>query len=200
MGRLAGQFKPLNLTLAAALLVMAASGFLWRSNQMSSSKLTVQRPEGPTAFVHDYGGIITTLPTGLNQTLQNLIQTHDIEIVIVTIGNTPDEMTLEQLALKLIDSWQIGAFSSDRGLLLLVAADSRKLNIGVSAGLKGIFTDTFCRHIQNWQWQSLFDTGKIDAALSKVVAEIENRANLTLSGDFTPADIQSYDQNLPPGP
>ena len=46
MPRLAKQFKPLNLALAATLLAMAAGGFLWRNCQMSPRQLTVQRPAG----------------------------------------------------------------------------------------------------------------------------------------------------------
>lgn len=200
MRRLAGQFKPLNLTIAAVLLLMAAGGFLWRSNQMSAVKLAAERPPGPTAFVYDYAKILTTPPTELNLSLQRLQQTQNIETIIVTFGKKPDGMPLAQLARKLIDNWQIGETYQERGLLLLIAAEGRKMQIGVRAGLTEIFTDTFCRHIQDWRWRPILDAGETYAALLKVVAEIETRAQQTRSGDFTSADIQRFDHDLRPGP
>ena len=200
MPRLAKQFKPLNMGAAALMLMVAAGGLLWRNCQMPPRQLTAQRPPGSEAFVFDYAGILAHPVRKLDPSLEDLRENHSIETVIVTFTKQPEELSLERLARKLMEDWQIGGSLEGRGILLLVAAQSRRIQVSVGSGLKQIYTDDFCRRIQNWQWPALFEEGRMVEALAGVVAEILNRARLTQAGDFTPADIQHYDRQIPAGP
>ena len=95
MTRLAKQFKPLNLTAAVLLLLMAAGGFLWRSQQISNDILGETRPSDPTTLVFDYARLLSENEPSLNRALKSLNEAHELETIIVTVENIPDELTME---------------------------------------------------------------------------------------------------------
>ena len=200
MGRLAGQFKPLNLIIVVLLLVVAVGGFIWRGRQINPARLDEERPDGQFQFVYDYARVFEKPPTDLNRFLEYIRSNHAIETVVVTYSKSPDDMTLPALARDLIEKWQIGQSLNGGGILLLVAVSDRNLHIGVSDGLKEIFTEQFRRHMQNWHWRTLVSAENIEPALSAVAAEIDRRAGLAKSDAFTKADVFRYDRDLPAGP
>lgn len=60
--------------------------------------------------------------------------------VVVVSVNSLDGQTIEQYAFDLFNHWGIGA-KDNRGILLLVAPNERKVRIEVGCGLESILTD-----------------------------------------------------------
>ena len=176
MTRLAKQFKPLNLAVAALLLLLAAGGFLWRSHQISSSTVASTRPTDQTTLVFDYARLLTESEADLNQTLRIQKQAYEIEIAVVTVEEIPDGMTLEALAGQLLGDWDIGRQQNGKGILILAASNARKVQLSVTAGLINAFPDSFLRQIQKWPWQTYFHQKELSKGINRLLSEIEARA------------------------
>ena len=196
MARLAGQFKPLNLCIAAVLLLLAAGGFLWRSHQMDVLRLATDRPADKTTSVFDYARLLSDKELDLNRVLKKLRDIYGIETVVVTVEDIPDEVTASELARRLIENWQIGRARNGRGILILAATNARQLQLSVTAGLDRFFSDEFRRHIQDWPWHEYFNSNQISSGITGAVKQIEKRARLIEKDGSTPADIRRYDHQL----
>ncbi len=62
------------------------------------------------------------------------------QIAVVTVGTTDDE-PIADYAVQLEDAWKVGAKGTDRGVILLVSIEDRKLFISTGYGLEGVVTD-----------------------------------------------------------
>jgi uncharacterized membrane protein YgcG len=176
MPRLAERFKPLNLILTILLLVVATGGFFWRSHQINARKPSSSRPDKQSTHIFDYARLLSNAEPDLNRAIVHLKDTCDIEPIVVTVTTVPDELTLPELARRLIEDWQIGANLNGRGILILAASDVRQVHLAVGSGLFDTFTDSFRRQIQEWPWQTYFEDGSVPDGLRRALAQIETRA------------------------
>jgi uncharacterized protein len=55
--------------------------------------------------------------------------------------------TIEQYALRVVESWKLGRRGVDDGALLLVAKNDRKIRIEVGYGLEGALNDATAKRI-----------------------------------------------------
>ncbi len=62
------------------------------------------------------------------------------QVAVVTVQTTGDE-PIADYAVQLEDAWKVGAKGTDRGVILLVAIEDRKLFISTGYGLEGVITD-----------------------------------------------------------
>ena len=173
MPRLAKQFKPLNLAIAAILLLLAAGGFLWRSQQMSSGIPDAPRPAGQTSGIYDYARLLSGNETRLNQVLKKHDEAYEIETVVVTAAEIPAGMTSMALAEQLLVNWNIGKARNGRGILILAVSDVREVHLSVTATLASAFPEYLLREIQQWPWQAYFQKKNLSDGLYRVLAHIE---------------------------
>ena len=173
MTRLAEQFKPLNLAIAAVLLILAAGGFLWRSQQMSSGIPDAPRPTGQTSGIYDYARLLSGNETRLNQVLKKHNETYEIETVVVTAAEIPAGMTSVALAEQLLINWNIGKTHNGRGILILVVSDVREVHLSATATLASEFPEHLLHEIQKWPWQAYFQKKNLSDGLYRVLAHIE---------------------------
>ena len=68
------------------------------------------------------------------------------QIAVLIVASVAPE-TIEQYALRVVESWQLGRKSVDDGALLLVAKQDRKLRIEVGYGLEGALNDATAKRI-----------------------------------------------------
>lgn len=173
MSRLAKQFRPLNLIIAILLLLVATGGFLWRKHQIDARKPASVRPEDPSTHVFDYGRLLSAAEPDLNRTMAHVKDTYGIETIVVTVATVPDELTLPELARRLSDNWQIGGALDGRGILILAAAEARRVYLDIGSGLSDRFTDAFRRQIQDWPWQTYFEEGSVADGIRRALAQVE---------------------------
>ena len=176
MARLAKQFKPLNLTVAALLLLMAAGGFLWRNQQISTGILEKTRPADQTTLVFDYARLLRENEADLSRRLERIGKTYDVETVVVTVEDLPDQLTLDALAGQLMETWDIGRTRNGHGILILAASNARKVRLSVTAELVYAFPDSFLNQIQDWPWQTYFQKRELYTGIIRVLGDIESRA------------------------
>lgn len=84
--------------------------------------------------------------TILEQQLAQFEASKGSQIALLIVASTQPE-TIEQYAIRVVDSWKLGRKGVDDGVLLLVAKNDRTLRIEVGYGLEGILPDAVAKRI-----------------------------------------------------
>lgn len=82
----------------------------------------------------------------LEQQLAQFEASKGSQIALLIVASTQPE-TIEQYAIRVVDSWKLGRKGIDDGVLLLVAKNDRALRIEVGYGLEGILPDALAKRI-----------------------------------------------------
>jgi uncharacterized protein len=129
---------------ALRLLLTAALGGIW----LASATLHAQQPIPPlTGRVTDPTGTLTaTDREALEQKLAAFEARKGSQIVVLMVPTTAPE-AIEQYALRVAETWQIGRGEIDDGIVLVIAKDDRRLRIEVGYGLEGAIPDASARRI-----------------------------------------------------
>lgn len=91
--------------------------------------------------VNDYAHIFTASETKeLNAYLYSIDRQSDLQIAVLTIPSLEGE-SLEDYSIRVAEKWQIGQKGKDSGVILIIAAQDRKLRIEVGYGLEDRITD-----------------------------------------------------------
>ena len=76
----------------------------------------------------------------LQRFLRQLVERGGAQIQIATVTSLSG-LSIEEASIKITDQWKLGRKKEDRGLLLLLAPNERKIRIEVGQGLEGSLTD-----------------------------------------------------------
>ncbi len=158
-----------------------------------------KRPAGKDVYVYDYAGILADTRESTGRYLEIFKTDYAIEAVIVTAPSLPPTHTIESLGAELFSNWKIGQDTGGRGILLILSDQEKLIKIEVSDELEGVFTDIFCGYIEDQQLKAYFLSNQVDIGLVAVLEEIEQRAQIKHQADFTVADIDQLDNELPAG-
>ena len=91
--------------------------------------------------VNDYARMFTASETQeLNTYLYTIDRNSDLQIAVLTIPSLEGE-SLEDYSIRVAEKWQIGQKGKDSGIILIIAAQDRKLRIEVGYGLEDRITD-----------------------------------------------------------
>ena len=170
----------------------AALGF----RKTFSPDLITDRPVEKDVHIYDSAGILTNIKESTTRYLEIIRTDYAIEAAIVTLPALPQTHTIESLAVELFSNWQIGSATGGRGILLLFADKEKLIKIEVSYELEDVFTDIFCGYIEDKQLKAYFLSNQLEIGLVAVLEEIENRAQIKHSKDYSVADIRQFDQEL----
>lgn len=111
----------------------------------------------------------------LEQQLVALDDSTSNQICIVTIP-TLDDYPIEDYAVKLFRSWGIGNKKTNNGVLILVAAQDRKMRIEVGYGLEGAIPDITTGSIIDNDMKPNFRKGDFYRGLSNAVNSLSKAA------------------------
>jgi uncharacterized protein len=129
-------------------------------------------PERPSRWVTDTAGLIAeSTRTQLDARLESY-QRSSAHQIVVWIGQTIGNLPLDDFAVKTFEAWQIGRKGADDGLLMIVLARDRKIDIEVGYGLESRVTDAAAHRIIHEVMAPLLRDGKPDDALMKGVDAI----------------------------
>ncbi|VVT20490.1 TPM domain-containing protein [Erythrobacter sp. EC-HK427] len=125
----------MRIVLAAVLLPLAAC----RAD--AQSEPDVAAADRPSSPVIDEGEIIPPgIEAELAQRLTEYWNTEQTAIVVNTIPSLAGQ-SIEDYAFTTFNRWGIGAAETDRGVLIVVARDDRRLRIEVGCGLESVLTN-----------------------------------------------------------
>lgn len=117
------------------LLMLAMLGAL------SAPALAITYPPAPDGPIFDQADLLPPdREAALDAKLRALNQRTGDALVVATVNSLEGD-SIEMYAVKLFEAWGIGGKETDKGLLLLVAPNERKVRIEVGYGLHGYVTD-----------------------------------------------------------
>ncbi len=112
--------------------------FILVSTVAALAALEVPRLNGP---VTDEAGLFSqTEYATLTEFLMAVDEQTHIQIAVLTIPSLEGD-SIEDYSIRVADSWKIGQKGKDSGVLLLIAAQDRKVRIEVGYGLEHLITD-----------------------------------------------------------
>lgn len=109
-------------------------------------KAEIPVPELTAQVVDTTGTLSAQQQAELIQKLQAFEDSKGSQIAVLLIPSTQPE-TIEQYALRVAETWQIGRKNIDDGAILVVALEDRALRIEVGYGLEGALTDITANRI-----------------------------------------------------
>lgn len=119
----------------------------------------------PTGYINDRADIISPeVELKLEQFLKDFDKSDSTQISVLTIP-TLDGESLEDYALRVLESWGLGQKGKDNGALLLVAKAERKIRIEVGYGLEGRLTDLLAGRIVDNEVSPRFKQGDFDGGI-----------------------------------
>src|SRR5688572_8466133 len=97
--------------------------------------------------VTDDADIISPAIRGrLSEALKLIHQKGGPQLAVLTVP-TIEDLTIEDAAMKVAQSWKLGTENKDNGILLLVAQKERAVRIEVGQGVEGDLTDAYSKRI-----------------------------------------------------
>lgn len=139
-----------------------------------ADSFTVPKMRGP---VMDRADILHgTTERSLESALRKLWKDTDTQLVVLTVPSLGG-VAIEQASIEVVEQWQLGRKETDKGVLLLVAPQERRMRIEVGQGLEGVLTDAHAKRIIAEQMTPLFVEGDYDSGVVVGVHEILTRTN-----------------------
>jgi len=153
-----------------------------------------------TGWVVDEAGLMDAATrTALTEQLAGLEQKTTDQLVVVTLKSLQGT-SIEDYGYQLGRHWQIGQKDKNNGVLLIVAANERKVRIEVGYGLEGTLTDAVTKLIIESSILPRFKVADFSGGIKRGVEDIVQ----VLSGDaqeWQDRAAQRFSpENAPPAP
>src|ERR1700722_13172745 len=96
----------------------------------------------PTTYVNDFAQVLTPdAHRNIEDLCTKVHQQAQAEIVVVTVKSL-DGLSIEEFTAALEEKWKIGKKGTDRGALVVLSLDPRRLRVETGYGLEGILPDS----------------------------------------------------------
>ena len=104
-------------------------------------------PAKPAARVNDYAGILDPASrAAIEARLADFERESSTQVVVAIIPSLDGE-AIEDVAVRVVETWGLGQKDKNNGVLLLVALSDRRARIEVGYGLEDRLTDALSRRI-----------------------------------------------------
>lgn len=125
-----------------------------------------------TGPVVDRGQILSSsAEKSLDAAIRHLRQSGGSQLQILTVPSL-EGMTIEQAAIQVVETWKLGDAKDDRGVLLMISRDDRRMRIEVGQGNEGALTDVQSKRIIADSITPLFRAGDYDSGVLVGVYQI----------------------------
>lgn len=104
--------------------------------------------------------------------LQNKTETQASVLIVKNLQG----LAIEDYSIRVVDTWGVGQEKTDRGVLLLVAIDDRKMRIEVGQGLEGDIPDAFAKRIIDQNIAPFFRSGNVYGGIEAGIVSIVSLA------------------------
>ena len=168
-------------SLARALLLLLAIVFL--AGPTAAAEPDFPRPAGA---VNDFAGVISAAERDAMENLaREVLQKTGTAVVVATVATVGD-MAADDYATRLYESWGIGKKGEDKGVLILLALQERRVRIETGYGVEGILPDGVAGEILRLHVIPLLKQGDYGKGLSNAVTAVSDviarNAGVTLTG------------------
>ena len=144
----------------------------------------------PKGAINDYAEVITPqYERPMDLLAREVLQKTGTSVVVVTMksieGNEPADY-----ANRLYEAWGIGKKGQDKGVLILLALEERKVQIETGYGVEGILPDGLVGEILDTYVVQYLKEGNYDKGLSNALVAVSSviakDAGISLTGSSTP--------------
>lgn len=146
--------------------------------------------------VNDYAAMLSPETVqGLEGKLAEFERKESTQVVVLTVPTLAGD-SLEDFSIRVAESWRIGQRGTDNGVILVIAAQDRKMRIEVGRGLEGVLTDLLSGRIIRDEIAPRFREGDIDGGVIAGVSAIMS----AVTGEYQaqPRDLRSGRKSAPP--
>ncbi|UCH12689.1 MAG: TPM domain-containing protein [Candidatus Omnitrophota bacterium] len=98
-------------------------------------------------YVNDFANVISAEDERTIEALAQELETETTAQIAVVTMPTTKPSTIEQYAVELFEKWGIGTKEKDNGVLILMAANDKKVRIETGYGLEGAIPDAIANQI-----------------------------------------------------
>lgn len=163
---------------------------------VSAAVAATPLPPRSDRLVYDTAGVIDdSAERELEARHRELLAKAGVALVVVTVPGLVDE-TIDELAVRVGQSWGVGETGQDRGLVVALARDDRKIFVATGYGTEGYLPDgrvgaLLDEHALPYLKQGQFSDGVV--SLSNALLSVSAREyGVTLTG--SPATTQRPEQ------
>lgn len=129
-----------------------------------------------TGPVNDIAGVIDTASArAIDQRIRALHAASGDAIVVTTVGTIEPYGSIEEYAARLFERAGIGDRERDRGVLVLIAVDDRRVRIEVGYGLEEVVTDGFAGDVIRQHMLPAFRSGEYGSGVLAGVTALVRR-------------------------
>ncbi|HOD34880.1 MAG TPA: TPM domain-containing protein [Syntrophales bacterium] len=153
---------------------------------ISAGNLVAEKFPSPTGAVNDFAGVIPPEQRAAMSSLaQEVLEKTGTAVVVATFrtvgDNDPDEY-----ANRLYEKWGIGRKGEDKGVLIFLALQERRVRIETGYGVEGIITDGMAGEILDRHAMPSLRAGDYGKGLYNAMFAVSDllarNANVTLTG------------------
>ena len=125
-----------------------------------------EMPAKPSGRVNDYAQVLDRASqAAIEEKLAAFEQVSSSQVVVVLIPSLNGD-AIEDVAVRVVETWGLGQKDKNNGVLLLVAMSDRRARIEVGYGLEDRLTDALSRRILEERLFPAFRAGKLAAGIS----------------------------------
>lgn len=126
----------------------------------------------------------------VSETLQAHEASTRNQVVVLTIPSLEGE-DIENFALRVFETWQLGQRGKDNGVLVIIAPKDRRMRIEVGYGLEGVLTDLeagrIIRNIMTPRFKNGDFNGGIQQGVDAIIAQLSGDDSLPASAAPSPS-------------
>jgi uncharacterized protein len=170
-------FKSALSALCSRVLFLLVGGLGFFHYELQAAKVEVPAMSAP---VIDQAKVLAPSTFAfLNERLVQIYTQSQIQLAVLTVESL-NGLTIEQFAIEVASAWKLGREKTDKGLLLVIAPNERRVRVEVGYGLEGQLTDlqssriinqVMIPHFKRADWDSGVVAG-IGALLGEVAPEV----------------------------
>ena len=140
-----------------------------------------------TAPVNDLAGVIDAASAAaLDARIRALLVASGDTVVVATVESFAPYGSIEEYAVRMFEQSGIGNAERDRGVLVLLAVNERRVRVEVGYGLEEFITDGFSGDVIRQQMLPEFRSGNygpgLVAGTTEIIRRIGERRNVSLDG------------------
>ncbi len=154
-----------------------------------------QRPQN-NRYLFDYAKILGHYEEGAHRYLRRIMERFHVEALIVSVPDLGSARSIEELAVDVVNKWEIGRDFEGRGLLLLLVEREKLVKLEVGYELEDVFTDAFTGYVEDLQLKPYFLNDDVGTGLIAIMEELERRAQIKHQGEYTLGIMAKLDAEL----
>jgi uncharacterized protein len=187
--------RKLNFKCKVPLFLFIAILVLHISLLSSKGSETFPEPKGP---VNDYAGVLTPqYKQSLDLLAREVLQKTGTSVILVTLKTIEDNDPADY-ANRLYEAWGIGEKGEDKGVLILLSLEERRVRIETGYGVEGILPDGLVGEILDTYVVPYLKKGDYNKGLSNAVAAVSSviakDAEISLTGGNTSSTTRTAEE------